>query len=102
MNIINYCLLTTYLLSVFQLLAQDRYRISVNLNQVNNDKVKVIMYTPSIKEDKATYIMPTVIPGSYTVKDYGRFIEKFTAYDVNGKKMKIKQTNINTFDIYNA
>lgn len=102
MNIRTLCLLVTYLLSAFPLLAQDRYRISVNLNQVNNDKVKVIMHTPSIKEDKATYIMPTVIPGSYSVKDYGRFIEKFTAFDVKGKKMKVKQTGINTFDIYNA
>lgn len=91
-----------YLLFIVSSFAQDRYRISVNLNQVINDKVKVTMQTPSIKEDKVTYIMPTVIPGSYSVKDYGRFIEKFTAYDVKGKKMKVKQTGINTFDIYNA
>jgi predicted metalloprotease with PDZ domain len=96
------CLLATYLILSLFLNAQDRYRISINLNQVQNDKVKVVMSTPSIKEDKATYIMPTVIPGSYSVKDYGRFIEKFTAYDVKGKKMKVKQTSINTFDIYNA
>jgi predicted metalloprotease with PDZ domain len=89
-------------ISSHNLFAQDRYRIAVNLNQVTKDKVKVVMETPSIKEDKVTYIMPTVIPGSYSIKDYGRFIEKFTAYDVKGKKMKVKQTGINTFDIYNA
>jgi predicted metalloprotease with PDZ domain len=97
-----YSFLAVYLTISFSSIAQDRYKIFVNLNQVVNDKVKVVIQTPSIKEDKVTYIMPAVIPGSYAVKDYGRFIEKFTAYDVKGKKMKVKQTSINTFDIYNA
>lgn len=96
------CFLITYFLLSSVLNAQDRYRIYINLNNVTNDKLKVVMHTPSIKEDKAVYIMPTVIPGSYSIKDYGRFIEKFKAYDVKGKQMKVKQTDINTFEIYNA
>ncbi len=46
--------------------------------------------------------MPSVVPGSYSKKDYGRFITSFKAFDKNGKALKVKNNGPNLFVISNA
>ncbi|MDQ3190988.1 MAG: peptidase M61 [Bacteroidota bacterium] len=86
----------------FNLLAQDKYEISADLVKVKKDRVKVIVKTPLIKEDIISWVMPAVIPGSYSIKDFGRFIDKFTAFDVKGKKLKVTKEGNNLFHIADA
>ncbi|GAB3525844.1 peptidase M61 [Pontibacter brevis] len=83
-------------------MAQQAYTVSLDLKNVLNDKVKVVVNTPEVKEDRITYIIPSVIPGSYSQKDYGRFISKFKAYDAKGKKLKTTQQGKNLFVIEKA
>ncbi|MFD2514072.1 peptidase M61 [Pontibacter locisalis] len=83
-------------------LAQESYNITLDLKNVTDDKVKVVINTPDVKENKITYIIPSVIPGSYAQKDYGRFISKFRAYDAKGRKLKTSQQGKNLFEISKA
>ncbi|OWP63477.1 peptidase M61 [Hymenobacter amundsenii] len=78
------------------------YRINLDLTHVSNDRVKVVINTPVMQEDQATYVMPSVVPGSYSKKDYGRFISSFKAFDKNGKALKVKNDGPNLFVISNA
>ncbi|WP_439880770.1 M61 family metallopeptidase [Pontibacter sp. MBLB2868] len=83
-------------------MAQEAYTINLDLKNVSEDKVKVVVNTPEVKENKITYIIPSVIPGSYAQKDYGRFISKFKAYDAKGRRLKTRQQGKNLFEIEKA
>ena len=78
------------------------YHINLDLAHVSNDRVKVVVNTPVIQEDQATYVMPSVVPGSYSKKDYGRFVTNFKAFDKNGKALKVKNNGPNLFVVSNA
>ncbi|SHI44837.1 Predicted metalloprotease, contains C-terminal PDZ domain [Hymenobacter daecheongensis DSM 21074] len=98
------CLLGFALLLAAPALAQQPagYQIALDLQKVANDQVRVVITTPPVKEAQATYVMPSVVPGSYSKKDYGRFVTNFTAYDKQGKKLKVKKDGANLFIIDNA
>ncbi len=85
-----------------QLFAQQEYQVHLNLKEIKNDRVQVIVLPPKTRESTVSYIMPEVIPGSYSRKDYGRFVRDFTAYDGNGHKLKVKRKGYNEFEIANA
>ncbi|MBT2556886.1 peptidase M61 [Hymenobacter sp. ISL-91] len=78
------------------------YRINLDFARVVNDRVKVVIQTPVLQEEQATYVMPAVVPGSYSKKDYGRFITSFKAFDKNGKALKVRNDGPNLFVISNA
>ncbi len=82
--------------------AQNQYQYQIDLLHVTNDQVKVTLTPPKMDKAELLFVMPRVIPGSYSIKNYGRFIKQFTAFDTNGKKLKTKQKEINEFYIYNA
>ncbi len=74
--------------------AQQQYNYKIDLINVQDDKVAVQLKTPKVKETEILFSFPKVIPGSYSEKNYGRFIEKFTAYDAEGKELKVKKENV--------
>ena len=79
------------------------YRISVDTQPAAaTDQLRIVVNTPLVKEDKVTYVMPSVVPGSYSKKDYGRFVQGFAAYDDKGKKLKVKREGQNLFTIDKA
>ena len=78
------------------------YQIALDLQHVTDDRVPVVVRTPPVTADEVTYVMPSVIPGSYSRKDYGRFVTDFAAYDDRGQKLKVKRLTPNQFTISNA
>lgn len=91
------------LLLVIPLCAQEKYDVTIDLQNVTRekDRVKVTIITPPVKDDKIVYRLPAVIPGSYSRKDYGRFVHEFVAYDVFGIPLKAKKSDVNTIVIRN-
>ena len=83
-------------------ISQEKYQYSVDLVNVNNDQVYIELVTPVIREDKVIYSFPKAVPGSYSNKDFGRFISSFSAFDKDGKKIKIKKLNENQYQINKA
>jgi predicted metalloprotease with PDZ domain len=82
--------------------AQDKYQYSANLINIEDDKVNVELITPTIKEGEIVFSFPRIIPGSYSEKNFGKYIDDFTAIDSKGKKLKIKKLNPNQYQIRNA
>ncbi|UOQ75432.1 hypothetical protein MUN84_11970 [Hymenobacter sp. 5516J-16] len=78
------------------------YQINLDLQNVQNDRVRVVINTPAIKEQQATYVIPSVVPGSYSKKDYGRFVTDFKAFDKQGKRLKTRNSGPNLFLIDDA
>ena len=85
-----------------ELIAQQQYQYKIDLVHVVDDKVSVALKTPAIMESEILFSFPKVIPGSYSEKNYGRFVEKFKAYDAAGKELKTKKENVAQYLIKDA
>jgi predicted metalloprotease with PDZ domain len=82
--------------------AQTKYAYTLDLQNVENDQAKVVLIPPKVTGNTAVFQMPSVIPGSYSRKDYGRFIDNFKAYDAQNKELTVSKRDKNAFVINNA
>lgn len=78
------------------------YKYRVNLNQIINDRFKVTLECQTFTAETLIYCFPRVIPGTYEISDYGRFIEEFAAYDSAGKTLPVKRLDRNRYAIIPA
>ena len=74
----------------------------IDLTQVVDDKVPVIIKPDGFKKDTVIYRMPKVIPGTYTISDFGNFIEEFKAFNREGEELEVNHTDENSWVITNA
>lgn len=99
-------LLFTLLLSVGLLangLAQSNiYRYSVDLRNVEDDKLQIELITPPIKASSIKFFMPKIIPGTYMFSDFGRFVSEFNAFDASGNALTVSHPDGNTWEIADA
>ncbi|RYY94446.1 MAG: peptidase M61, partial [Chitinophagaceae bacterium] len=82
--------------------AQDRYRYALDLNALKNDALTVDLQTPRVKSATTTFSMPKIIPGTYVIADYGKFVHDVQAFDAAGKALPVKQLNDNQWRISGA
>ena len=80
----------------------NAYKFSIDLVNVNDDKVKVELLTPAITKIAITYYIPKIVPGTYSEYDYGRYIEQFKAFDKKGDTLKVVKTDVNSWTISHA
>jgi len=105
MNIIRplslaFCMLL-YVLTAFAN-EKDGYIYTLDLTKVKDDKLFIRLVTPAVNEDEIIFYMPKIIPGTYDIADYGRFVSDFTAYDKKGKKLSVKKIDDNSWKITGA
>lgn len=77
-------------------------KVQIDLTTVVDDKVNVTLLTPKFKQDEAVFNIPKIIPGTYSVDDYGKFIENLTAFDAAGKTLAVDKKDDNSWTIKNA
>ncbi|HEU0137427.1 MAG TPA: peptidase M61 [Flavobacterium sp.] len=77
-------------------------KVSMDLNNVKDDKVMVSVAPPKITEDKITYSIPKIIPGTYSADDYGKYIDNFSAIDKKGKALTVTKKDENSWEISGA
>lgn len=75
---------------------------SINLVDVKEDKVPVIINPGRFITDTVTYRLPRVIQGTYSVSDFGKYIENFTALDYEGNALTFEKVDENSWVISNA
>lgn len=81
------------------LLADEGYHYSVNLNKVNNDKLLVTLTPPDLTQNEIEFMFPAMVPGTYEVYDFGRFISNFKVTGKNAAAVKVTKVNVNTYKI---
>ena len=96
-----FCLLIAFLLP-FSGYTQSNYQYSVDLNKLENDGLNVELKTPQVKTATAVFSIPKIIPGTYTIADYGKFISNVKAFDKAGKSLTVTKLNENQWKISNA
>lgn len=81
------------------LMADNDYHYFVNLNKVTNDKISVTLVPPDLGKEEVEYCFPAMVPGTYEVYDFGRFISNFKVTGKNGVAISVKKTDANTYKI---
>jgi predicted metalloprotease with PDZ domain len=73
--------------------AQEKsYQYKIDLNAVQNDIMTVELTVPQLGEKSLRFWLPRMVPGTYAVYDFSRFVVELTAYNAKGKKMKAKRS----------
>jgi predicted metalloprotease with PDZ domain len=79
------------------------YQYTVDLNDVTGDELKIELIVPEgVQSDKIKFFFPRIVPGTYHIDDFGRFVQVFTALDAKGNKLEVQRIDANTFQILNA
>jgi predicted metalloprotease with PDZ domain len=82
-----------------QLFAGEGYRYFIDLTKIKNDKVTVELTPPPINVDEIEFLFPAMVPGTYEVYDFGRFISNFKVLGKDGAKITVTKVNVNTYKI---
>jgi predicted metalloprotease with PDZ domain len=82
--------------------AQGKYRVNIDLTRTKNDQVPVTVFPPDIKENAIVYNLPKIVPGTYAIYDFGKFVADFQALDKRGKPLGVKQLDDNRWQIADA
>jgi predicted metalloprotease with PDZ domain len=82
--------------------AESRYAVTIDLTQVKNDKVQVSLRPPRIEQGQVIYNMPKIVPGTYSVSDFGKFVSEFQALDKQGKPLPVTRLDTNRWQIAQA
>src|SRR5688572_8495398 len=80
----------------------NSYQYTVDLTKVVDDKVYVELSTPSVTTEEITFYLPKIVPGTYSIADYGRFVSDLQATDKKGKSLAVEKLNDNAWKIKNA
>ncbi|ULC60654.1 peptidase M61 [Flaviramulus sp. BrNp1-15] len=75
---------------------------SINLSQVADDKAPVVINPGRFTVETVTYRLPKVVQGTYSVSDFGKYIDDFKAIDYAGNEMPVNKVDTNTWTIANA
>lgn len=78
------------------------YNYTVDLTKVVDDRIYVELKTPKITTDETIFYLPKMIPGTYSIADYGRFVVDLKALDKKGNALPVEKTEVNAWKIGNA
>jgi predicted metalloprotease with PDZ domain len=76
--------------------------VQIDLVNIVDDKVTVTLMTPKFTKDEVVFNIPKIIPGTYSVDDYGKFIENVSAFDAAGKTLAVEKKDDNSWGIKNG
>lgn len=97
-SILSITLLSLSFLSI----SQDKYQITIDLTKANEDKVPVEILVPVIDSGTVEYHMAKIVPGTYSISDFGRFVSDFKALDNEGNELAFKKITTNKWQISDA
>jgi len=81
---------------------QTRYRVVLDLTRLENDRLPVIVEVPALNLDTAVYLVPKIVPGTYRIADYGRFVSDVRAFDSEGAQLPVRKLDANRWQVDRA
>ena len=81
---------------------QDNYQYTVDLTNVQDDKLTVDLVCPKINAAQTTFYLPRIVPGTYMNSNYGKYVHDLKAMDKAGKELPVKKKDDNSWEIKNA
>jgi predicted metalloprotease with PDZ domain len=81
---------------------KNAYQFFIDLNRVDNDELKIELITPKINQPAAVYHLPAIVPGTYAIYDFGRYVSQFKAYTKKGDTLEVQRINVDSWSISHA
>ncbi|WP_040278570.1 M61 family metallopeptidase [Psychroserpens damuponensis] len=75
---------------------------AIHLSSVKDDKAPVTINPGRFVEETVTYRLPKVVQGTYSISNFGKYIDGFKALDYNGNEMTVTRVDDNTWTIADA
>lgn len=83
--------------------SDDRsHRLLIDLINLDDSRVTVTLYPPEFDADTAVYNMPKIIPGTYSISDFGRFVNVFAAISRDGDTLETIRLDTNRWAVTDA
>jgi predicted metalloprotease with PDZ domain len=82
--------------------SDEECKVHIDLTQIVDDRVKVEFVVPILMEDEVIYNMPRMVPGTYKVYDFGRFVNDLVAIGGRGDTLEVERLNTNQWKIKDA
>ncbi len=103
-------LLAIAIIAVLPLNAQERllfqdsekYTIVQNLKAYADDLIPIRVIPPIIEDSVAEFHIPRIVPGTYDVHNYGRFVQDFLALSGKGDTLEVERLDLNRWKISQA
>ena len=89
-------------LKVDDLAVSNPVETILDLTAVVNDKVPVTINPGRFTTETVTYRLPRVVQGTYSVSDFGKYVDDFKALDYEGNTLTVTKTGTNTWTIEDA
>lgn len=77
--------------------ADKDYHYYVNLNKVVDDKLTIELTPPDIADNEAVLNFPAMVPGTYEVYNFGRFVSNLKAFGKNGVNITVTKVSDDTY-----
>ena len=74
----------------------------INLLNTQDDLFHVTVYADGLTEDNNIYNLPSTVPGTYSLLDFGRFVKSFSAFDKEGNELTVDHISTNRWEISDA
>lgn len=75
---------------------------ALDLTAVDNDRVPVTINPGRFTTETVTYRLPRVVQGTYSVSDFGKYVDDFKALDYDGNELTVSKVDTNTWTISDA
>lgn len=82
--------------------SQEAYKVSIDLTKAKNDRLPVEIMLPPIEKEMVEYHLPKIVPGTYSISDFGRFVDEFQAFDKDGNLLESENISTNKWIIKDA
>ena len=79
--------------------ADNNYRYYIDLTDAKDDKLHIRLVPPDITEQETVFMFPAMVPGTYDVYDFGRFISNLKVTGKNGQQITVKKLDDNSYQI---
>ena len=87
------------LFSINQVFADGDYHYYVDLTSVKNDKLTIRLTPPDITDNETVFMFPAMVPGTYDVYDFGRFVSNFKVEGKDGQTIKVEVLDKNSYKL---
>ena len=72
---------------------------AIDLVNIDDDRVMVTIDPGAFSQDEVYFYIPKTVPGTYSIDNYGKYIEDFKAVDYDGNILAFQQPDENTWTI---
>ena len=73
--------------------------VTIDLVHITDDKVNVSVDPGAFTSDEVIFYIPKTVPGTYSIDNYGQYLEGFKALDYEGKELPVTKVDENTWNI---